>query len=299
MTATILMVDAGNSDYARVARVIRFLRDRVHEQPTLAECAAQAGLSEYHFQRLFQRWAGISPKRFLQFVALGEAKRHLAHGHSLLDASLAVGLSAPSRLHDLFVTIERMTPGQYKAQAAGLTVRYGIEPTPFGPALLATLDRGLCGVSFVIDGDETTAVAELAARWPRATLRHESSAIRPHAEALRARMHDRTHSTGPHPIGVVLKGTPFQLKVWEALLRVPPGAVVSYGDLAQQVGSRTAARAVGTAVGQNPLAFLIPCHRVIRASQALGDYHWGADRKLALLGVEHARASRPTQAVGT
>lgn len=294
MNAPISMRDAGNSDYARVAHVIRFLRARMHEQPTLAECAAEAGLSEFHFQRLFQRWAGISPKRFLQVVALGEAKRHLADGRSLLDASLAVGLSAPSRLHDLFLGIERMTPGQYKAQAAGLTVRFAVEPTPFGPALLAALDRGLCGVSFLAEGDEATAVAGLAARWPRATLRRDPASIRPYAEALRARM----RGEAPGPIGVVLKGTPFQLQVWEALLRVPAGAVVSYGELARQVGSRTAARAVGTAVGSNPIGFLIPCHRVIRASRALGDYRWGAERKLAMLGVEHARERQAEDAVG-
>ncbi|MCX4241414.1 methylated-DNA--[protein]-cysteine S-methyltransferase [Paraliomyxa miuraensis] len=285
MNAPVSMTDAGTSDYARVARVIHYLREHAHEQPSLAECAAQAGLSEFHFQRLFQRWAGISPKRFLQFVALGEAKHELAQGSSLLEASLAAGLSGAGRLHDLFLSIERMTPGQYKAQADGLTVRFSVEPTPFGPALLAALDRGLCGVSFVTDTGQAHAIAELTARWPRATLLRDPRAIRPYAQALCARMRGQQ----PRPLGVVLKGTPFQLQVWEALLRVPEGAAVGYGALAAELGTPTAARAVGTAVGRNPLAFLIPCHRVIRASRVLGDYHWGADRKLALLGIEHAR----------
>jgi AraC family transcriptional regulator of adaptative response/methylated-DNA-[protein]-cysteine methyltransferase len=285
MTA-VARASTGSSDYARVARIIAFIRARVDEQPTLAACAAEVGLSEFHVQRLFQRWAGVSPKRFLQFVTLGEARRLLAADRSVLDASLAVGLSGTSRLHDLFVSIERMTPGQYKAQAAGLTVRWAVEPTPFGPALMAALDRGLCGVAFLGDGGEAAAVAELATRWPRAGLQRAPSAIRPYGEALRERM----RGDATQPLGVVLKGTPFQLQVWEALLRVPPGGLVSYSDVADAVCSRAAARAVGAAVGANPLAYLIPCHRVIRASSALGDYRWGADRKLALLAAEHARA---------
>lgn len=277
--------DDGKSDYARVARLIRFLQANAHEQPSLAACAAEVGLSEFHVQRMFQRWAGISPKRFLQFLTLGEARRLLAEEHSVLDTSLAVGLSGAGRLHDLFVQLERMTPGEYRAQAAGLTVRWAIEPTPLGPALLAALDRGLCGVSFLDDDDEDAARAELAARWPRATLRHDPAAIRPHAAALRARLRGEPAA----PIGVVLRGTPFQLQVWEALVRIPPGRVVTYGELAAAVGAPGAARAVGGAVGANPIGFLVPCHRVIRAAGVLGDYRWGAERKAALLALEHAR----------
>ena len=281
-------IEAGKSDYARVARAIRFVQDHLHEQPSLAACAGAVGLSEFHFQRLFQRWAGISPKRFLQFLTLDEAKRLLAEDRSLLDASLALGLSGTGRLHDLFVGIERMTPGQYKTQAAGLTVRWGVVPTAFGPALLGALDRGLSAVAFLGDAGEPAALAELAARWPRATLRRDPAAVAPYGEALRARLRgERTR-----PFGVVLKGTPFQLRVWEALLRVPPGSLVSYGALAAHLGSPGAARAVGAAVADNPLAYLIPCHRVIRASSAFGDYRWGAERKAALLAVEYARRPR-------
>lgn len=275
-----------NSDYGRVARTIAYIQARVHEQPSLAACAAAVGLSEFHFQRMFVRWAGISPKRFLQFLTLTEAKHLLADDRSVLEASLAVGLSGSSRLHDLFVAIERMTPGQYKARAAGLVVQWGIEPTPFGPALLAALDRGLCGCAFVMDGDEDAALAELGARWPGASLRHAPAAIRPYGDALRARMQGRA----AQPFGIVLKGSPFQLQVWEALLRVPSGARISYGEVAELVGAPRAARAVGNAVGQNPLAYLIPCHRVIRATSTFRAYRWGAERKLALLAVEHARA---------
>jgi AraC family transcriptional regulator of adaptative response/methylated-DNA-[protein]-cysteine methyltransferase len=285
MSAAVSMAEHGNSDYARVARIIRFIQSRVHEQPSLAECAAHVGLSEFHVQRLFQRWAGVSPKRFLQFLTLDAAKLELAEARSLLDASLAVGLSGPSRLHDLFLAIERMTPGEYKAQAAGLTLRWGVEATPLGPALLAALDRGLCGVSFLGDGGEAAAVEELAARWPRATLARAPGAVARYGAALRARLRGEP----AQPFGVVLKGTPFQLQVWEALLRVPPGALVSYGDVAERVCSRAAARAVGAAVGANPLAVLIPCHRVIRGTSAFGGYRWGAERKLALLAAEHAR----------
>ncbi|MCB9717272.1 MAG: methylated-DNA--[protein]-cysteine S-methyltransferase [Myxococcales bacterium] len=292
MLETMTGADSGSSDYARIERSIRFLRTHAHEQPTLAQCAARVGLSEHHFQRMFQRWAGVSPKRFLQLVARGEARRHLAEGHSLLQTSLRVGLSAPSRLHDLFVAIERMTPGEYKAQAARLTVRFGVEPTPFGPALLGALPRGLCSVSFLGERDPSEAIDELAARWPRATLRHEPAAVRPYAEELRARMQGEPR----RPLSVVLRGSAFQLQVWEALLRVPTGATLSYGELAARVGSPRAARAVGTAVGRNPLAFLIPCHRVIRATSAIGDYRWGSERKLALLGVEHLRLAARARA---
>lgn len=277
---------ASTSDYARIDRAIRYLQAHLREQPGLAEVAAEVGLSEFHFQRLFQRWAGVSPKRFLQFLTLQEAKRLLDETRSVLDTSLDVGLSGPSRLHDLFLGLERMTPGEYKARARGLTLRWGVEETPFGPALFAALDRGLCGVSFLAEDGERGAVEALRARWPGAALAHDAVAVRDHAAALRRRMAGEPGA----PIGLVLKGTPLQLKVWEALLRIPPGRVVSYGDLAALAGVPQAVRAVGTAVGQNPIAVLIPCHRVIQATGAFGEYRWGAARKMALLGVERARA---------
>jgi len=274
------------SDYSRVEQAIRYLAAHAAAQPDLAEVAGVVGLSEFHFQRLFQRWAGVSPKRFLQFLTLEAAKARLAESRSLLEVSHAVGLSGPSRLHDLFLSLERMTPGEFKAQAGGLTIYWGVEDTPFGPALFAALDRGLCGLAFLEDGSPEGAFEELRARWPGARLEAAPARIRGYAEALNARMRGRLDE----PLAVVLKGTPFQLKTWEALLRIPSGQVLAYGDLAGLAGAPGASRAVGTALGQNPLAWLIPCHRVLQASGAVGAYHWGTPRKQAMLGFERALA---------
>ena len=278
------------SDYSRVEQAIRFIQGRAHAQPELAEVAAEVGLSDFHFQRLFKRWAGVSPKRFLQILTLEEAKRLLAESRSVLEASLAVGLSGPGRLHDLFLSLERMTPGEYKAQAEGLTVRWGVEDTRFGAALFAVVsrggeDRGLCGLAFLEDEDPERAFEELRARWPGAKLEASPARIRPYAEALDARLRGDLH----RPLNLVLKGTGFQLRAWEALLRIPSGRVVAYQDLAAMAGSPKATRAVGSALGQNPIACLIPCHRVLQATGALGHYHWGAPRKQAMLGFERAR----------
>jgi AraC family transcriptional regulator of adaptative response/methylated-DNA-[protein]-cysteine methyltransferase len=274
------------SDYARIEQALRTLQTHHREQPSLGELAAAAGLSEFHFQRLFQRWAGISPKRFCQVLTVTEAKRMLAESRSLLDTSHAVGLSGPSRLHDLFLSVEGMTPGEYKAKAAGITLHWGVEDTPFGPALFASLGGRLCALSFLEAADPERAFTELRARWPEATLEAAPAAVRPLAEAFAARLAGRTDQ----PLGLVLKGTPFQLRTWEALLRIPAGHALTYGDVARLVGAPGAARAVGAAVGANPIAALIPCHRVIQSTGALGDYHWGAPRKAALLGVERGRA---------
>jgi len=275
------------SDFSRVAQAIRFLCARVQEQPSLAEVAAQAGVSEFHFQRIFQKWAGISPKRFLQYLTLREAKGLLLESRSVLEASLELGLSSPSRLHDLFVTIERMTPGQFMEQARGLTLGWAVTETPFGPALMAALEGRLCALSFQA-GDPGQALAELEARWPRARFQQDPQALAPFAAALEQRF----RGGPPQPLALALKGTPFQLRVWEALLRIPEGRVLAYGDLARQLGDPGASRAIGTAVGQNPVGYLIPCHRVIQASGALGDYHWGAERKRAILALERARHER-------
>lgn len=278
------------SDYAKVEQAIQFIGSRVQEQPGLAEIAEEIGLSEFHFQRLFQRWAGVSPKRFLQFLTLEEAKKALAESRSVLEASYAAGLSGPGRLHDLFLSLERMTPGEYKAQAAGLRIHWGVEDTPFGPALFAALsdgesDRGLCGLSFLLEDGPEGAFGELRARWPGAKLEASPSTIRPHAGAFNARVEGRTRE----PLSLVLKGTPFQLKTWEALLRIPEGRVAAYQDLARLAGEPAATRAAASAVGQNPIACLIPCHRVIQATGAFGQYHWGSPRKQAMLAYEQAR----------
>lgn len=278
------------SDYSKVEQAIRFIQGRAHAQPGLAEVAEEVGLSEFHFQRLFQRWAGVSPKRFLQFLTLEEAKRMLAESRSLLETSHAVGLSGPGRLHDLFLALERMTPGEYKAQAEGLTVHWGVEDTPFGPALFAALaegerERGLCGLAFLQDGSPEAAFEELRARWPGAKLEASPARIRAYADALDARMRGRAGE----PLSLVLKGTDFQLRTWEALLRIPGGQALAYQDLARMSGSPGASRAVGTALAQNPIAWLIPCHRVLQSTGAIGQYHWGAPRKQAMLGFERAQ----------
>ena len=273
------------SDFSRVAQAIRFLCARAREQPSLGEVAAQAGVSEFHFQRIFQKWAGISPKRFLQYLTLREAKDLLLESRTVLEASLELGLSSPSRLHDLFVNVERMTPGQFKQRARGLTLDWAVAETPFGPALLAALEGRLCALSFLADPDPDRAVADLEARWPRARFRQAPEALAPFVAALERRL----RGDPPEPLALALKGTPFQLRVWEALLRIPEGRVLAYGDLARQLGEPGASRAVGAAVGQNPVGYLIPCHRVIQASGALGDYHWGPERKRAILALERAR----------
>lgn len=293
MTAT---AAKGASDYARVERALRYIESRVREQPTLQEVAAEVGLSEFHFQRLFQRWAGVSPKRFLQFLTLQEAKRLLAESRSVLEVSFDVGLSGPSRLHDLFMSLERITPGEYRSSAPNLTLWWGVEDTPLGPALFGAMERGLCAVSFLVDGDERRAARELTERWPGATVRHAPDRIGAYARDLR----DRMTGDVTRPLGIVLKGTDLQLRVWEALLRVPPGAVATYSDIARLSGSPSAVRAVASAIGQNPIACLIPCHRVIQSTGAFGGYHWGTARKAALLGLERARieAGRGATAAG-
>jgi AraC family transcriptional regulator of adaptative response/methylated-DNA-[protein]-cysteine methyltransferase len=277
------------SDFSRVAQAIRYLCAQVQEQPSLAQVAAQAGVSEFHFQRLFQKEAGISPKRFLQVLTLRDAKGLLLESRSVLEASLELGLSSPSRLHDLFVNIERMTPGQFKARARGLTLDWAQAETPFGPALLAALEGRLCALSFMAGEDPAPSLAELEERWPLAQFRQDPAALEPFAAALA----NRFRGGPPQPLALALKGTPFQLKVWEALLRIPEGRVLAYGDLARQLGDPAASRAIGTAIGRNPVGYLIPCHRVIQASGALGDYHWGAERKRAILALERARLVRP------
>lgn len=271
-------------DYTRVAEAIRFLETNYQSQPDLASVAAHIGLSEYHFQRLFRRWAGISPKRFLQYLTADHAQQLLRESHNTLDTSLAVGLSGPGRLHDLLVNVYAMTPGEIKAAGDGLVVRYGFHASPFGTCLLATTPRGVCGLAFVKDGDQTTAVDTLRQTWPEAELAADQTAINPIAE----RVFDR-QTASQKPVTLVLRGTNFQIRVWEALLKIPAGHAASYGDVAEVMGAPKAVRAVGTAVGKNNIAYLIPCHRVIRQSGAFGNYRWGSTRKKAMLGWEAAQ----------
>ncbi len=273
----------GTSDYARVERAIRFLDEHAAERPALEDVAASVGLSPFHFQRLFSRWAGVSPKRFLQAHALCHARRLLAERRSVLDTALAVGLSGPGRLHDLFVTLEAATPGEVSAGGAGLRIAYGVHDSPFGPFLLGLGARGVCALSFV--DAPGGGLAALRADWPRATLVHAPGETAAQAAAVFA----PAGPAGPAPLRVFVKGTGFQLQVWRALLRIAPGTVASYGDVAAAIGRPGASRAVGSAVGDNPVGFIIPCHRVLRQTGAFGDYRWGPARKRAMLTWEASR----------
>jgi len=270
-----------SEDYARIAQAIQYIDDNSLSQPDLNELAALVGLSEYHFQRLFSRWAGISPKRFLQFLTRENAKTLLSHSGSLLEVTYASGLSSPGRLHDLFVQTEAVTPGEYKSLGAGVDIFYGFHPTPFGECLLALTRRGICFLAFV-DTSREAALAELQSTWRNACLTE--------APARSAPVVDRIFSAANLPaLPLHLHGTNFQVKVWEALLRLDPGQVTTYQALAEQVGSAGAARAVGNAVACNPVAYLIPCHRVLQKTGHFGNYRYGTTRKKAMLGREMAR----------
>ena len=275
-----------SSDYARVEQALTFLQENYQRQPTLQEIAASISLSEYHFQRLFSRWVGISPKRFLQFLTKERAKELLSRSDDLLSVAYQSGLSGPGRLHDLFVNCEAMTPGEYKAQGAGLHISYGFHETPFGECLLATTPRGICALSFLYNSSPDQALARLQRNWQQAEL-----VAAPNSTGQLAEQVFRWPRQSPSaPLSLFLKGTNFQIKVWEALLRVPPGSVVSYEAIAQAIGRPQALRAVGNAVAHNPIQYLIPCHRVIRKMGEFGSYQGGTPRKMALMGWEAAHA---------
>jgi AraC family transcriptional regulator, regulatory protein of adaptative response / methylated-DNA-[protein]-cysteine methyltransferase len=279
-------MDLRNEDYSRIEQAILFLESHYQEQPSLEDAAQNVGLSEHHFQRLFRRWAGISPKRFVQFLTLDHAKRLLRASATVLDATFEAGLSSPGRLHDLFVQCEAVTPGEYQRQGAGLAITYGFFPTPFGECLLASTERGICTLLFVTEGGRAARLTDLASHWPGARLTENARALAP----VVRRIFEPSPNGHERPLTLLLKGTNFQIKVWEALLRVPLGAVTSYGDLARRIGEPQASRAVGGAVGANPIAYLIPCHRVIRGLGVLGNYGGGVTRKKAMLAWEAAQA---------
>ena len=274
-------------DYERIACAIDFLRRNAERQPELSEVARRVHLSEHHFQRLFTRWAGVSPKRFLQFLTVEHAKARLAGSRSVLDLAAGVGLSGPGRLHDLFVTLEAMTPGEFRHGGGGLAIRYGWGESPFGRCLIATTARGICALRFTDGGSRERAASELRDEWRNAGLQHDPGTIADLARRIFAPLGPRP----ARPLALLVKGTNFQIQVWRALISVPFGSVVTYGDIASRIGHDHAARAAGSAVGANPIAWLIPCHRVIRESGNLGDYRWGATRKAAILGWEAAHAS--------
>jgi AraC family transcriptional regulator of adaptative response/methylated-DNA-[protein]-cysteine methyltransferase len=271
-----------SEDYLRIEQAIRYLEANYQRQPDLAEIAASVHLSEFHFQRLFTHWVGISPKRYLQFLTKESAKNWLKASASLLEAAYASGLSGPSRLHDLFVTCEAVTPGEFKHKGEGLQITYGIHPSPFGECLLAVTGRGICSLMFVPGKDREAALATFRHDWQQAELSEDPARTRPLLEQVFS-------SPSEKPLPLHLLGTNFQMKVWEALLRIPAGALTTYTAVAQSIGRPTAARAVSNAVAHNPIAYIIPCHRVIRESGEMGGYRYGIPRKRAMLEWETAR----------
>ena len=274
--------------YQLIERAIQYIEANVQRQPELDEIASAIGLSEYHFQRLFTRWAGISPKRFMQFLTKEHAKGLLTRSENLLETTHQVGLSSLGRLHDLFINTEAVTPGEFKSQGSGLTIHYGLHHSPFGKCLIATTERGICHLGFV-QTSEGNAIDNLVADWKQAKMVEDYKSTAPLIDRI---------FTGPQtgtaferqnqPLSLHLRGTNFQIKVWEALLNIPSGAVTTYEQIAMRIGSPNAVRAVGSAVGHNPIAVLIPCHRVLRKSGEFGNYRYGAARKMALLAREYS-----------
>jgi len=274
------------NDFARVASVIRHLDENHAQQPALAELAAVAGLGPSHFHRLFRRWAGVTPKDFLQCLTVEHAKRQLRESASVLDAALAAGLSGPSRLHDLLVTIEAASPGEFKSGGLGMGIGWGLSESPFGWCSIAWSARGICDLAFHETDAHFTEPPGLRANWRNATIHRDDREARRRAKAI---FHPDARL--PAPLKAFVRGTPFQVKVWRALLRIPDGSVASYGAIASAVGAPNATRAVGTACGANPVAYLIPCHRVIRETGVVHGYRWGRTRKRALLAWESSKAS--------
>ena len=276
-------------DYRRIEKAIHFLEENFRRQPALEEVARQVGLSEYHFHRLFSRWAGVSPKRFLQFLTADYARRLLRESANVLDAAYETGLTGPGRLHDLIVNVYAMTPGELKGEGAGLTIRFGVHPSPFGDCLVAVTDRGICAVSFLSAERGREAREKLESRWSRATFRKSQAETKDVAN----RIFDPSRWKNGSPVSVIVRGTNFQVRVWEALVRIPPGCAVSYEQVASRIGEPASARPVGSAVARNPVAFLIPCHRVIRKTGDFGEYGSGSARKKAILAWEAAHFREP------
>jgi AraC family transcriptional regulator of adaptative response/methylated-DNA-[protein]-cysteine methyltransferase len=265
-------------DFARIAKAIRYIEQHFREQPSLATIASHTGLSEFHFNRLFRRWAGVTPKQYLAFVTGREARSEIESQSSVLDAAYAVGLSGPSRLHDLIVTLDAVTPGELKSLGRGITLRYGFSETPFGEALIAASSRGLTHLAFVDAGQRESAVSELKQRWQNADFVRDDGRAQEFAQQIWG-----SDAKGARKLRLHVAGTNFQLKVWQALLDSGPQSRTTYSALATAMGENGSARAVGNAVGANPVGWLIPCHNVLRRDGALGGYHWGEDRKRAIL----------------
>jgi AraC family transcriptional regulator, regulatory protein of adaptative response / methylated-DNA-[protein]-cysteine methyltransferase len=276
---------AAAADYEVVRRAIAYISEHWRAQPAIEAIAQAAGVAPTDLHHLFRRWAGLTPKAFLQAITLDHARRLLRESASVLDASYEVGLSGPGRLHDLFVTHEAMSPGEWKSGGEGLTITYGFHDSPFGTALVMATPRGLCGLAFADLGEERSALADMRSRWPRARIVEDHAGTAP----LAARVFSPAAWRPDRPLRVILIGTDFEVRVWETLLAIPLGRAATYSGIAAKLGRPSAARAVGVAVGRNPVSFVVPCHRVLGRSGDLCGYHWGLTRKRAMLGWEAGR----------
>ena len=273
------------TNYNRIAEAIDYINTHYKTQPDLEEVAAKVALSPFHFQRLFTEWAGVSPKKFLQYITVAHAKKMLVdNGATLFDTAIETGLSGTSRLHDLFIGIEGMTPGEYKNGGESLSINYSYAETPFGKILVASTPKGICHIGFA--DNEAEALKVLKSSFPNANYNQVVDLVQQHALFIFTQDWSK-----PEHIKLHIKGTPFQLKVWETLLKIPPGRLTTYGTIARQIQSPKASRAVGTAIGDNPVAFLIPCHRIIQSTGTIGDYRWGSLRKTMMIGFEAAMAA--------
>ncbi|WP_445010092.1 methylated-DNA--[protein]-cysteine S-methyltransferase [Vreelandella stevensii] len=279
------------NDYARIEKAMAFMVAHAAQQPSLEAVADQVHLSAFHFQRLFSRYVGVSPKRFLQALTLARGKQLIASSQSLADTAEALGLSGGSRLYDHFVTLEAVTPGEFKRQGEGVEIAYGVHSTPFGQVMVATTPRGICRMGFLAATPEAEILAQLAAEWPRCTVRHQPDATRYAVEAL----FEPPRRAASGALSLHVRGTNFQLNVWRALLMIPDGQLASYSHIAQWLGAPKASRAVGNAVGANPVALWIPCHRVIQQSGALGGYRWGLEVKRQVQAWEAAQHLEPLE----
>lgn len=267
------------SDYQRIAAAIEYITENVKAQPTLDDVAQHLNLSPYHFQKIFTRWVGVSPKRFLQTLTVSHAKALLDESLSLMQASHELGLSSTARLHDHFVNLEGITPGEYKTNGSGLEINYGVHATPFGQAFIAVTERGICQFSFIDDDDQAKHISRLEKKWSSAKIKQSQKITKPVIDSIFSKENKQA-------LSVYVQGTNFQINVWKALLNIPYGKLTTYGQIAKQIGNEKANRAVGTAVGANPVAYLIPCHRAIRASGIIGEYEWGNTRKRSMLSWE-------------
>jgi AraC family transcriptional regulator, regulatory protein of adaptative response / methylated-DNA-[protein]-cysteine methyltransferase len=279
--------NAALRDYDSVRRAIAFISERWRDQPTIEAVADAAGATPDDLHHLFRRWAGLTPKAFMQALTLDHAKSLLRDSASVLDAALDSGLSGPGRLHDLFVTHEAMSPGEWKGGGAGMTLRYGFHPSPFGTAIVIATERGLAGLAFADSGGEQAALADMMDRWPNAIYAEDYLSTAPLAQ----RVFEPKLWRADQPLRVVLIGTDFEVRVWETLLKIPMGKAVCYSDIASKINSPKASRAVGAAVGKNPVSFVVPCHRALGKDGKLTGYHWGITRKQAMLGWEAGQVS--------